>query len=254
MVAPTWDLMSSPMIGRPRSAKRCCQYGSRPMKTGMQLTNAQPGVKNLLDVPLGRLLAAHGQIVHHDIGPGVLEDLHDVGGWAGGFGDLLLQVFAQTVVRHAAMDRHAQVRHVGELDGVVLARPDRFAQVFADFFDVDVKRGAEFNVTDVIIAQTGRASGREWYLRASHSGNKTTLNERISAVADANNRNADFLGHRQTSIVVISDSCENTHKNTHRRAPIYPLPMDRRSLSHYVQQFNAVVGKPQIIVRCAHGG
>ena len=42
MVAPTWLLMSSPMIGRPRSLKRFCQYGSRPMKTGMQFTKAQP--------------------------------------------------------------------------------------------------------------------------------------------------------------------------------------------------------------------
>ena len=42
MVAPTWDLMSSPMTGRPRSWNRFCQYGSRAMKTGMQLTKAQP--------------------------------------------------------------------------------------------------------------------------------------------------------------------------------------------------------------------
>ena len=42
MVAPTCDLMSSPMIGSPLAAKRFCQYGSRAMKTGMQLMNAQP--------------------------------------------------------------------------------------------------------------------------------------------------------------------------------------------------------------------
>src|SRR5207253_2824566 len=42
IVAPTCDLMSSPMIGRFFAAKRFCQYGSRAMKTGMQLMNAQP--------------------------------------------------------------------------------------------------------------------------------------------------------------------------------------------------------------------
>jgi hypothetical protein len=42
IVAPTCDLMSSPMIGRPFSSKRRCQYFSRAMKTGMQLTIAQP--------------------------------------------------------------------------------------------------------------------------------------------------------------------------------------------------------------------
>ena len=42
IVAPTCDLMSSPMIGTPASSKRCCQYGSRAMNTGMQLTIATP--------------------------------------------------------------------------------------------------------------------------------------------------------------------------------------------------------------------
>ena len=42
MVAPTWDLMSSPMIGIPRFSKRPRQYGSRARKTGMQFTKAQP--------------------------------------------------------------------------------------------------------------------------------------------------------------------------------------------------------------------
>ena len=42
MVAPTWLLMSSPMIGTPARRKRLAQYSSRAMKTGMQLTIAQP--------------------------------------------------------------------------------------------------------------------------------------------------------------------------------------------------------------------
>ena len=41
-VAPTCDLMSSPMIGSPACSNRRCQYASRAMKTGMQLTIAQP--------------------------------------------------------------------------------------------------------------------------------------------------------------------------------------------------------------------
>ena len=45
MVAPTWLLMSSPMIGTPASTKRFCQYGSRAMNTGMQFTMAQPAVR-----------------------------------------------------------------------------------------------------------------------------------------------------------------------------------------------------------------
>ena len=42
MVAPTWLLMSSPMMGRPASANRLAQAGSEAMKTGMQLMKATP--------------------------------------------------------------------------------------------------------------------------------------------------------------------------------------------------------------------
>ena len=45
IVAPTCDLMSSPMIGTPACSKRRCQYGSRAMKTGMQFTIAQPALR-----------------------------------------------------------------------------------------------------------------------------------------------------------------------------------------------------------------
>jgi hypothetical protein len=42
IVAPTWLLMSSPTIGRVFSRKRWSRYSSRAMKTGIQLTMAQP--------------------------------------------------------------------------------------------------------------------------------------------------------------------------------------------------------------------
>ena len=45
IVAPTCDLMSSPMIGTSRCSKRFRQYSSRAMNTGMQFTIAQPAVR-----------------------------------------------------------------------------------------------------------------------------------------------------------------------------------------------------------------
>ena len=42
MVAPTWLLMSSPMIGRPAALKRSSHSGVEARKTGMQLTKPQP--------------------------------------------------------------------------------------------------------------------------------------------------------------------------------------------------------------------
>ncbi len=42
IVAPTWDLMSSPMIGTPASVNFFAQTGSEAMKTGSALTKATP--------------------------------------------------------------------------------------------------------------------------------------------------------------------------------------------------------------------
>ena len=80
IVAPTCDLMSSPMIGRPFSSKRFCQYFSRAMKTGMQLTSATAGLEALLGVPLRRRLGADREVADDDVGLGLLEDPDDVVG------------------------------------------------------------------------------------------------------------------------------------------------------------------------------
>ena len=82
---------------------------------------ADAGLQRLLDVPLGRLLGADRQVADEDVGLRLLEDADDVGGLAGRLGDLLLQVLAEPVVGHAAMDLDAELGHVGELDRVVLA-------------------------------------------------------------------------------------------------------------------------------------
>jgi hypothetical protein len=44
-------------------------------------------------------------------------------------------------------------RDVGDLDGVVLAGDDRLGQVAADLLGVDVERGDELDVADVVVAE-----------------------------------------------------------------------------------------------------
>lgn len=53
----------------------------------------------------------------------------------------------------AALDGDALVRHVADLDGVVLAGADGVREVEADLLRVDVERGDELDVTDVVVAE-----------------------------------------------------------------------------------------------------
>ena len=72
----------------------------------------------------------------------------------GCLGDLLLEVLAEAVVGHPALDGDAEVRDlVGELQRVVLAGEDRLGEVLADLVGVDVERGAELDVADVVAAE-----------------------------------------------------------------------------------------------------
>ena len=68
MVAPTCDLMSSPMIGTPASVNLAAQAGSEAMNTGRALTNATPGVERALRVVAVRLLRADRQVGHQHVG------------------------------------------------------------------------------------------------------------------------------------------------------------------------------------------
>ena len=163
IVAPTWDLMSSPTIGRPAFLKRLFQYCSRAMKTGMQLTIAQPASRICSTYHFVACSEPTGQVGDDDVGAGLLEDLDDVDGRARRLGDLLGEVLAEAVVGHAALDGDAQVRDVflDELDRVVLAGPDRLGEVLADLVRVDVERGRELDVADVVAAEVDVHEARD---------------------------------------------------------------------------------------------
>jgi hypothetical protein len=110
IVAPTWLLMSSPMTGRPGLGEPALpvRLAADEHRDGVDERDA--GLEGLLDVPLGGVLAAHGQVGHHDVDLALLEDADDVGRRAGGLLDHLAQVLADAVERHAAVDLHAEVR------------------------------------------------------------------------------------------------------------------------------------------------
>jgi hypothetical protein len=155
---------------------------------------AAAGLEDLLDVPLGRLLGAHGEVGDDDVGLGLLEDADDVVGRPGRFRDLLFQVLAEAVMRHAAVDGHVELRHVGELHRVVLARPDRLGQVFADLVLIDVERRRELDVGDVVSADVHVHEARNRLVGVRVLVVLDALHEGRCAVAHAHNRHPDLLG------------------------------------------------------------
>ena len=111
----------------------------------------------------------------------------------GRFGDLLLQVLAEAVVGHAALDLDPELRHVGELDRVVLARPDRLGEVLADLLGVDVEGGDELDVADVVAAEVDVHQARNFLGGVGVLVVLDALDEGVGAVADADDRDADLL-------------------------------------------------------------
>jgi hypothetical protein len=112
-------------------------------------------------------------------------------GSAGDFADRLPVVAPEAVQRVAPLDHHAGRRHVGDLDGVVLARGDGLRQVEADLLGIDVEGCDEGQVGDVVVAeldvhQAGHASRRVGVPVVLDA-----LDQRRRAVADADDGDAD---------------------------------------------------------------
>ena len=155
---------------------------------------AAAGLEHLLDVPLRRLLGTDRQVGDDDVGVRLLEHLDDVDGRPGGLGDLLAQVLAEAVVGHPAHHRHAEVRHVGaELQRVVLAGEDRLAEVLADLVGVDVERGAELDVADVVAAEVDVHEAGDDLGLVGVAVVLDALHERAGAVAHADDRHAHLV-------------------------------------------------------------
>ena len=101
---------------------------------------------------------------------------------------------------HAALNGHVQMRNVRESDGIIGFGEDCLAEVLSDLVPVDVERGGEFDVADVIAAQFGmHQPGNEAVFRCIIVI-PDTLNERRCAVADADDGNPDFSGHWETPL------------------------------------------------------
>ena len=85
-----------------------------------------------------------------------------------------------------------ELRDVGELDRVVLARPDRLGEVLADLLGVDVEGGDELDVADVVAAEVDVHQARDLLGGIGVLVVLDALDEGVGAVADADDRDADL--------------------------------------------------------------
>ena len=110
----------------------------------------------------------------------------------GAFVDDLRDVLAEAVVRHAARDLDAGLRHVGELDRVVRVRPHRVGEVLADLALHDVEGGGELDVADVVPAEIHVHEAGDELFVVRVLVVLAALEQRVGAVADADDRDANL--------------------------------------------------------------
>ena len=123
------------------------------MKTGSALTKPHAGVDGALGVELVRLLGADREVGDDDVDLGVLEGGHDVDRLGGGLVDRHAVVLAETVEGRATQHVDTDGGDVADLDRVVLRGVDRLREVLADLLVVDVERGDELHVGDVVVTE-----------------------------------------------------------------------------------------------------
>ena len=111
----------------------------------------------------------------------------------GAFSTISDEVLADPVVRHAARDRDAGLRHVGELDRVVRVRPDGVGEIDADLALDDVEGGRELDVRDVVAAEVDVHQPRDEGVTVGVLVVLDALEEGVGAVADADDGDAHLV-------------------------------------------------------------
>jgi hypothetical protein len=95
-------------------------------------------------------------------------------------------------MRHAALDDNALLGHASELDRVVLPREDRVGEILADLLLVDIDRGDELDVLDVIAAEIDVHQAGDDLVGRGVLVVLDALDEGRGAVADADDGDADL--------------------------------------------------------------
>src|SRR6185436_8584819 len=93
--------------------------------------------------------------VDDHIGLAVFEQLDNVGGGTGCFLDHAAQIFAETVMGHAAHHRDVEMRDLCKFIGVIGFGEDRLRKIPAHLVDVHIDPHRELDIADVITIDAG---------------------------------------------------------------------------------------------------
>ena len=165
------------------------------MNTGMAFTKRDAGVEAGLRVEALRLLGADGEVAHEHVGVGVAQHLRDVDRLGRRLLDRLAVVLAEAVERRAALHLDLELADVGELDGVVLPGRDRLAEVEPDLGGVDVERGDEVDVADVVAAEHDVHEARHVLVGVGVAVVLDALDEAAGAVPDSGDGDTNATTH-----------------------------------------------------------
>ena len=123
----------------------------------------------------------------------LLEDPDDVVGLAGRLLDDLEMYLPRPSCVMPRLTSTPVFGDVGELDRVVRVRPDRVGEILADLVLRDVERGDELDVADVVAAEVHVHEAGDELVVGRVLVVLDSLEERVGAVADADERDADLV-------------------------------------------------------------
>ena len=200
MVAPSWALMSSPMIGTPAAREARRERGIAGQEDRDAIHDGDARLERALGVEPRRALRTDREIVREHVDLRVAQLRDDLFA-----GRLLLVRHQEATILGVALEvvgdpiehaphphAHARLRDpIAEHRGAVGLFEDRLGDVLADLAQVDVERGGHLEVAravaaDLPVHQADRALGVHPAVEAR------ALNQRARAVAHTDDRDPDL--------------------------------------------------------------
>ena len=150
-------------------------------------------IKDLFDVPFGGGFGTDREIRDNHVCVRFFEDADDIVRRARRFLNDLSKIFAKAIVGHAAEDANAEAGDLCELNRVIRLGENGLAQIFSDFGFIDVERRCELDIADMVAAEIDVHEARDSFILFGVFIKLNTLDERRSAIADADNCDANFF-------------------------------------------------------------